>query len=842
MLFERDHMEGKRLKRLVDKRAAELNRQNTLMHLVNDAAALLLEADSGGLYQAMIQGMSMIGECMEVDRVYVWQNSRNQDGQLCYKQVCKWTRAGWEEETIPITFTYEGSLPRWEKVLSSGEIINGPLENLPPEEQLIMGSYGIYSLLVTPLFLKGEFWGFVSFDDCRNRRAFPDGDVYVLRSWGLLVMGAILRAEISLDMQRHLTKLEAVIKNYKGIIWSIDINGIITTFNGQYLKNIGVEQPFLTGKHLDIARQKNRHLDIIDNVEKTFREGPQEWIGEIDGRVFHSYTTPMRDSKGNIIGVVGSTDDVTETVKLQRDLETAVATAKAASSAKSAFLANMSHEIRTPMNAIIGMIAIGKAATDKERKDYCFSKIEDASQHLLGVINDILDMSKIEANKFELSPAEFNFEKMLQRVVNVVNFRVDEKKQQLKVHIDGAIPKYLIGDDLRLAQVITNLVGNSVKFTPEGGFITLKTLFLKEKNGLCTIQISITDTGIGISPEQKARLFQSFQQAESNTARIFGGSGLGLSISKSIVEMMGGKIWVESELGQGSTFFFTVQAERAKGGKVRLEEAKINRSNVRILAVDDDPDILSYFKEISQALDLSCDTALSSEEALKQVEESGSYDIYFVDWKMPGIGGIELTRKLKNKAGAANKISVVLISAGEWSTIVDEAKEAGVDKFLSKPLFPSTIADVISECVGMSHHDQTVETQMGMAKIFAGRHILLAEDVEINREILLVLLEPTEVKIDCAENGAEAVRMFEEAPDKYDAIFMDVQMPEMDGYEATRLIRCMDVPQAKNIPIIAMTANVFKEDIEKCLKVGMNSHVGKPLDLADVLDKLRAFM
>jgi signal transduction histidine kinase len=234
---------------------------------------------------------------------------------------------------------------------------------------------------------------------------------------------------------------------------------------------------------------------------------------------------------------------------------------------KSAFLANMSHEIRTPMNAIIGMITIGKSADDIERKNYCFNKIEDASNHLLGVINDILDMSKIEANKFELSPDEFDFEKTLQRVVNVVNFRVDEKKQKFMVHIDKAIPGSLIGDDQRLAQVMTNLLGNAIKFTPENGSLKLDTRFLGEEDGVCTVQISVTDTGIGISPEQQKKLFQSFQQAEAGTTRKYGGTGLGLAISKSIVEMMGGRIWVESEPAKGSTFSFTAKFKRCEEKK-----------------------------------------------------------------------------------------------------------------------------------------------------------------------------------------------------------------------------------------------------------------------------------
>ncbi len=283
---------------------------------------------------------------------------------------------------------------------------------------------------------------------------------------------------------------------------------------------------------------------------------------------------------------------------------------------KSAFLANMSHEIRTPMNAIIGMVTIGKSAADVERKDYCFTKIEDASNHLLGVINDILDMSKIEANKFELSETEFEFERMLRRVVNVATFRIDEKRQKFSVNIDHSIPHTFIGDDQRIAQVITNLLGNAVKFTPEQGEISL-TVRLKEKaDDLCTLQISVSDTGIGISPEQQAKLFQSFEQAESSTTRKYGGTGLGLAISKSIIELMGGKIWIESELNKGSTFFFTIQLRRGTNEKHRLLSSDINSKNVRIMAVDDDPDVLVYFNEISHGFSMMCDTAISGEEAL----------------------------------------------------------------------------------------------------------------------------------------------------------------------------------------------------------------------------------
>ena len=514
------------------------------------------------------------------------------------------------------------------------------------------------------------------------------------------------------------------------------------------------------------------------------------------------------------------------------------AAAKAASIAKSAFLANMSHEIRTPLNAIIGMTLIGISATVPERMKQCFTKIEDASKHLLGVINDILEMSKIEAGKFELSPTEFNFENVLRRVVGVISFRVEEKKQNFNVNIDSNIPKNLIGDGQRLAQVVTNLLNNAVKFTHEEGSISLDTLLVKEENGICLIQFKVSDTGIGISREQQTRLFQSFQQAESNTTRKFGGTGLGLSISKSIVEMMGGNIWIESELGKGSVFGFTVQVKRGEDKKQGLLDPSINIGNVRILTVDDDQNVLTYFREVMNELGLSCDVASSAEEAFDVIEEKGHYNIYFVDWKLPGIDGLKLARKLREKAIDPGKTAVIIISgAAEWSAIEEEAKEAGVYKFVSKPIFPSAIVDIVNECIGVA--EQAEDMQSDNVGIFENNCVLLVEDVEINRYIVMALLEPTGLEIDCAKNGVEAVDMYSEAPEKYGMIFMDLQMPEMDGYEATRRIRALEIPSAKDIPIIAMTANVFREDIEKCFEAGMNGHVGKPLDLDAVLYQLK---
>ena len=509
--------------------------------------------------------------------------------------------------------------------------------------------------------------------------------------------------------------------------------------------------------------------------------------------------------------------------------------AEHASQTKSAFLANMSHEIRTPMNAIIGMTAIAESTTSIERKDYAIGKIKDASNHLLGVINDILDVSKIEAGKFELSQSEFSFEKMLQRVITVNRFRIDEKQQDLSIHIDNAIPKYLYGDEQRLAQVITNLLSNAVKFTPENGFIKINTRMRAEEDEICAIEISVADSGIGISPEQQERLFQSFQQAEGDTTRKFGGTGLGLAISKSIVEMMDGNIWISSELGKGSTFTFVVKLKRCPDKEPMI----VNWDALRVLVVDDDPITLEYIKEVVEGFGAVCDVALHGGDALRMIEEKGQYNIYFVDCKMPELDGFELTRIIKAKA--TENIFIVMISAHEWSSIEEEAKRAGIDHFISKPIFPSGIMDAVNTFLGLDQEKVEIVRE-NVTDRFDGRCVLLAEDVEINREIVLALLEPTMLTVDCAEDGAEALRMFNEAPEKYNMIFMDVQMPNMDGYEATRAIRGSEHLRGKTIPIIAMTANVFREDVEKCLEAGMNGHVGKPLDLDEVVATLRAYL
>ena len=716
--------------------------QHILLQATNDAAAILLQSDPDEFEQDLWHCMGTMARAVDADRMHIWRN-HVLNGELYCTQLYEWSENAEPQQDNEYTtdISYSKNIPGWEEQLSSGKCVNGIVSNMSQAEQDQLSPQGIISIIEVPVFLKDYFWGFVGFDDCRRERVFSESDEIILRSTAVLFANALLRNSATEAMRSSAAQTEAVLSNYGGLIWSVDRNMNISLFNGIVLKKLGVSPAMFEGKNVSAATSRGRHGDIAERIKKTFAEGVQDWVNEIDGGYFHHHTTPVFDSDGTIMYVVGSSEDISDVIRLQKDLEKALEAAQAASHAKSNFLSNMSHEMRTPMNAIIGMTSIGRTADTIERKDYSFDKIREASTHLLGVINDILDMSKIEADKFELSEVVLSFEKLVQNAVNVLSFRADERLQHISTIIDPNIPKMLVGDDQRLTQVVSNLLSNALKFSPAGGSIKIEARLLTCDDDNCTIQVDVEDNGIGITPEQQSRLFSAFEQAESSTTRKYGGTGLGLAICKRIISIMGGTIGVRSEVGVGSTFSFTVPlkisvSQERKSGQVRAD---------------------------------------------------------------------------------------------------------GADKYLTKPLSPSAIEGSGSDCVNMNIN---VETETDIIEeepqtTFAGRHVLLAEDIEINREIVLALLEDTELIFDCAENGVEAVRLFSEAPDKYDLIFMDVQMPVMDGLDATRQIRALDYENAKNIPIIAMTANVFREDIEKCLEAGMNAHVGKPLDIDEVLDQLR---
>ena len=755
-------------------------------------------------------------------------------------------RFGWADAGKGIVLGKKGNFPfvpgniLYDTFVAGGasHVVCNDSETRPEFDYLI--KYGAKAYIIVPIIISGAFWGIITVDDCESARVWEDSDIQLVQLIGSVISELISRSETEDELMR----MSSIVESSPQCIAYIGDGGTPEYVNEGAVAITGYTKRELMERGLYSLFAPEVALRIRDEMKPAILAG-RESSFEVplirkDGEVRMLLVTCfITGSQSHGLGLIAS--DITERRQLERELLEAKEQAERANRAKSDFLSRMSHEMRTPMNAVIGMTSIGKAAADIERKDYCLDKIDTASNHLLGVINDVLDMSKIEAGKFELSPSDFDFEKMLVKVSNVINYRMEEKKLDFAVMVDGEVPRAIVSDEQRLSQVIANLLSNAVKFTPDEGKITLQIGVEDLAGGLYTLRFEVRDNGIGITKEQQGRLFRSFEQADGGISRKFGGTGLGLAISKSIVEMMDGKIWVESEEGEGSRFIFTIHAPKGSSASVKLLRDGANWQNLSVLAVDDSPEVLEYFDSLSELLKLSCRTASGGEEAFALMERDGPFDIIFVDWRMPGMDGIELTRHIKQRYG--KNTVVIMISAAEWAQVETDAKQAGVDRFIPKPLFASVIADCISECLGLGETAAAPDSEPGgEERIFAGRRILLAEDIEINREIVMALLEPTGLAIDCAENGREACEMFLAAPDAYDMIFMDIHMPEVDGYEATRTIRGAGSARAGEIPIIAMTANVFREDIEKCLAAGMNDHIGKPLDIDDVTAKLRQYL
>jgi len=648
--------------------------------------------------------------------------------------------------------------------------------------------------------------------------------------------------------------LQLLLDNSSGIIICLDNTSRIVFCSDVLLKLTGSEAGSESGGKIDAFLKgvcDDRCIETISaNLSAVLANNETR---SVPLEICFSNSTELRKCVINFIPMNSKTvnegamvifNDVT-------DIERAREDAELASAAKSEFLLDMSHEMRTPLNAIIGMTSIARKSGSIERKEYCLKKIEDASTHLLYVINDILDISKIETNKLELISESFVFERTIQKAVNMINFQAEEKRQYFSVNLSDDIPPTLMGDSKRLIQVITNLLSNAVKFTPEGGSVRFDARMVTNENDVNSVQIEVIDSGIGISAENQARLFHTFHQAAaaSRTTKEIAKAGMGLAISRHLVELMGGRIWVDSELGMGTTVGFTFPAARGENIENKLLSNNQYWANIRALVVDDAPNTLVYFRSEAAHLSISCDIALSGEAALEQIEKNGLYDIYFIDWKMKGMNGIETAAKIKELSGGKPKPSIViLLSAVDWKQIETDARTAGIEYYLQKPLFRSDIVDCLYNCFGPKTGEGSREQDK--KDDFEGYRLLLVEDMEINREIVIAHLEPTKITIDCAENGKAAVKKVMNAEKPYDVIFMDLQMPEMDGYEAAFKIRKLEEERyggsfsgpAKQTPIIAMTASVFREDIEKCLEIGMNDHIGLPLDIDEVLKKLHFYL
>jgi len=551
--------------------------------------------------------------------------------------------------------------------------------------------------------------------------------------------------------------------------------------------------------------------------------------------------TPIRKD-GKIVGAVISFTDIT--LRKQQEAEVLAAKEKAeeATQMKSMFLANMSHEIRTPMNAIIGLSHLAlKTPLNAKQRDYV-SKVHNAGTSLLSIINDILDFSKIEAGKLDLETTDFRLDEVISSVTTLTAQKAHDKGLEFLAHVAPAIPEHLLGDPLRLGQILTNFVNNAVKFT-ERGEVRLNIELVERTGEKAQLKFSVRDTGIGMTREQSAKLFQPFTQADMSTTRKHGGTGLGLTICRRLVELMGGRVWLESEPGVGSTFCFTVWLEvgTAKGsGKIVPEHL----GQLRALVVDDNAAAREILQEPLAAIVSYVQSVASGPEAIAAVKAQNSatpFDIIFMDWRMPGMDGLQASRHIKSDETLAKQPAIVLVTAFGREEVREEAERLQLDGFLVKPVTKSMLVDTLVN-VFASPADSSIAVQTGASEAagrLQGLRVLLAEDNAINQQIAVELLEGVGATVVVAGNGRKAVEKLAASPAGFDVVLMDLQMPEMDGYQATAKIRADE--RFTHLPVIAMTAHATIEERQRCLAAGMNDHVSKPIDPAALFDTVARY-
>jgi PAS domain S-box-containing protein len=701
--YSRDLREYRRMMKEIEKR-------DHLLHAVNNAATVLIQSGIEEFESDIKTCMGMIGNAVNVHRVCIWKNTVRDEKLYC-TQIIEWlgdakSQLGQKSVT---DISYDTVFSTWYDLFTQGKCVNSPVRNLPANEKENLTSRGILSVFEAPVFVHDKFWGFVGFHDCYRERVFTENEELILRSGSVLIANALMRNDMAISIRETANKLEAALANYSGIIWCVDWNGIITLFDGCYLKELGHKPDDFENRGVDEVLHDGRFVSIRESIPLTFAKGRQDINSEIEGKTYRTRTTPIVKD-GVVAGVMGSFDDITERTMLQKELKAALKEAQEANSAKTDFLARMSHEMRTPLNAVIGLSQLTIEAGGLSAEAYAnLERINNAGTNMLSTVNDILDISKIEAGKFELVPVEYDVPSLINDAITQSIMRLESKPIEFVMSIDEALPVKLYGDDLRIKQIMNNLLSNAFKYTKEGK-VELGIRCEREED-IVEMIICVKDTGIGIRSEEIDELFLDYTQADIKLNRKIEGTGLGLPIVKKLVEMMDGTVSVKSEYGKGSEFTVTI------------------------------------------------DQKFVTDEII----------------------GNEVVESLKN----------------------------------------------------FHYLDHKLHQNLRMTRVsLPYARVLVVDDVTTNLDVARGMLKPYGMHIDCVKSGREAVDIIRKEKIKYNAIFMDHMMPEMDGIEATRIIREeVGTEYAKNIPIIALTANAIMGNEEMFLSKGFQAFLPKPVDI-----------
>ncbi|MCL2127199.1 MAG: ATP-binding protein, partial [Treponema sp.] len=709
----------------------DIEERDNLLSALNEAASILLQLETDGFEKNLYLSMGIIAKVIRVDRIYVWKNYTEGDELRC-TQLFEWSGGAQPQQDNPITVNLPYSnIPGWEEILSSGGCVSGMVRDMQDLIRNHLSKQDIKSVFVAPVIIKDQFWGFVGYDDCHEERLFTEREQASMRSGSLLIANALLRNEMTRNINESAAKLEAVIANYSGVIWSTDRNGDITLYRGKHLDELKKKSSQIEGQRFDVYLDKNLYPDIHANIQKTLTQGPQDWVSHISERIYHARTMPILDGNGQVDGVVGSFDEITELSRLQDELQAALKKAQEANQYKSSFLANMSHEMRTPLNAIIGLsgLALETAGLDGDSQAN-IEKIYIAGSTLLSTVNDILDISKIEAGRFELLPVEYNLPSMLNDTITQSIFILGNKPIEFILDIDGNLPTLLFGDDLRIKQILNNLLSNAFKYTREGE-VKLSLSCAREqpaeagtpeKGSTVWMTARVRDTGIGVKTEDIKNLFKDYTKIDVKYNRSIEGTGLGLPITKKFAEMMDGSIEVESEYGKGSVFTVRIRQGFVSGDTIgdevaeslkafdysdqkrkrKFRTARLNLSYAKVLVVDDVAANLEVAKGMMKPYGMEIDCVTNGQAAVDAIrDEKVKYNAVFMDHMMPGMDGIEAARIIREEIGTeyAKKIPLIALTANAIVGNEQMFLEKGFQAFLSKPIDMGRLDTIIWQWV-----------------------------------------------------------------------------------------------------------------------------------------------
>ncbi len=787
--------------------------------------------------------LNAVGTFYDVDRVALCKDCSSDN---TFANVYEWsanTDGGKRRHISRFKLAPDGEIY---SCLSAGNVFfaqdNDKIDGRLSQDIVQLDSHGF---LLAPVFLERKFWGvlLILHDDCERR--WSKSDIEFSQDLCARITDGLERRKLERDIDFLRQNLREIVGNVQeGIFWKNPLS-FYTDCNAAYTDFLGLSAGDITGK-CDSEIYPADVAALLDNQDETVirtKQPIQNQLVEINfapvNRKWCELSkVPLFDGDGIVASILGILADVTdkktdELAGLERDaeLESVIEKAESGDRAKSEFLSRMSHEIRTPMNAIIGMTRIALANDQVDKIHACLVNIDSSSKHLLGIINDVLDMSRMASGRMVLEATAFDLEELLVGITGIMLADCSAKNQELQVFIGKDVPKTLVGDKIRLDQILTNLISNAMKFTPENGTIKVSVSLIAIADGRANLEFVVSDNGIGISEDQMSRIFSPFEQANGSISRKYGGVGLGLAICKSLVEMMDGSILVKSVPGKGSDFVFDVFLEVSAGQESPGVGAIASGKELRILFVDDNAETRQHFKSLMDEYNIETVLAEDGYRALEFMEQAQTanrpFNFVFIDWQMPGIDGIKTSKLIREKYG--DQAAIVLVSVAEWGAIEPEARAANIDWFISKPLFPSVIINTINEIIGVPSKAK-IRIKSSVVPDLSGAKILVVEDAGINRRIIESALTGSNISIVFAENGLDAVDRFSSDSNSFDLILMDIDLPDISGLEATRRIRSTALRKAKHIPIIALTANVSKDDIRACLMAGMNDHMSKPVD------------